>query len=88
MPITVRKPTEEEIAKLGVKSWPIWECEPSSFDWHYDSKETCLVLEGQVTVEGGGQKVSFGPGDLVVFPQGLDCKWIVAKAVRKHYRFG
>ncbi|MCY3022385.1 MAG: cupin domain-containing protein [Planctomycetota bacterium] len=88
MPIQVRKPTEDEIKKLGVRSWPIWECEPSTFDWHYDTKETCLVLEGQVTVEAPGESVSFGPGDLVTFPQGMDCKWKVAKAVKKHYKFG
>jgi hypothetical protein len=87
MPIQVRKPTPEEIEKLGAKSWPIWECEPSSFDWHYDDKETCLVLDGQVTVVAPGQTVSFGPGDLVTFPKGLDCKWNVSKAVRKHYKF-
>ena len=29
-----------------------------------------------------------GPGDRVVFPQGLDCTWKVKKAVRKHYQFG
>lgn len=86
--IEVRKPTQEEVGKLGAKGWPIWECEPSSFDYHYDEKETCLVLEGQVTVEAQDHKVSFGPGDLVVFPKGLDCKWMVSKAVKKHYKFG
>lgn len=88
MKIEVHKATEEEIKKLGAKSWPIWECEASSFDWHYDDQETCLILEGQVSIDAPGQKVSFGPGDLVVFPKGLDCKWNVNKAVRKHYKFG
>jgi uncharacterized cupin superfamily protein len=41
-----------------------------------------------VTVEAPDQTVSFGPGDMVVFPQGLDCTWKVKKTVRKHYRFG
>ena len=88
MTIEVRKATEAEIKKLGAKQWPIWECEPSTFDYHYDDKETCLILEGQVTVEAPEQKVSFGPGDLVVFPKGLSCKWIVSQAVKKHYKFG
>ena len=86
--ITVRKPDAKEIAALGAKSWPVWGCPPSTFDWHYDSQETCLILEGQVTVEAPGQKVSFGPGDLVIFPEGLSCKWIVTQAVKKHYKFG
>ena len=62
---------------------------PSSFDWTYDDKETCLLLEGEVTVTpDGGEPVKFGAGDLVVFPSGMDCRWDVHKAVRKHYRFG
>ena len=86
MPIEVRKPTTQEQQQM--KEWPIWEKEPSEFPWHYDEKETCLILEGDVTVQSPDQTVSFGPGDLVIFPQGLDCTWRVKKAVRKHYQFG
>ncbi len=88
MRICVRKPTEEELKTLGVFSWPIWTCEPSTFDWTYSEQETCLLLEGQVTVEAEGESVSFGKGDLVVFPKGLSCLWTVTAPVRKHYRFG
>jgi uncharacterized cupin superfamily protein len=88
MRISVRKPTAEELKTLGVFAWPIWTCEPSTFDWTYSEKETCLLLEGQVTVEAEGESVSFGKGDLVVFPKGLSCLWRVAAPVRKHYRFG
>jgi uncharacterized protein len=84
--IEVRKPTPAEAA--GMKRCPIWEKEPSEFPWHYDDKETCLVLEGEVTVESPGQSVSFGAGDYVVFPEGLDCTWKVKQAIRKHYKFG
>jgi uncharacterized cupin superfamily protein len=31
---------------------------------------------------------NFGAGDRVVFAAGLSCKWVVHKAVRKHYKFG
>ena len=31
-------------------SWPIWECEPSKFDWEYESEEHCYILQGKVTV--------------------------------------
>ncbi len=86
MPIEVRKPTPEEEAEM--KAWPTWSKEPSKFPWHYDEKETCLVLEGEVTVEADDETVSFGPGDCVVFPQGLECTWKISKAVRKHYKFG
>jgi hypothetical protein len=94
--IEVHKATEAELKKLGCKNWPIWTCGVSTFPWHYDEKETCYILAGKVTVTvqsdspqaGAGQTVSFGPGDLVIFPQGLDVTWDVSEPVRKHYRFG
>ena len=86
--VVVRKPTKEEIQKC--QAWPIWTCDVSRFDYSYDEKEICLILEGQVTVSDrtGTKSITFGPGDLVIFPQGLDCVWDVAKPVRKHYQFG
>ncbi len=88
MKVTVKKPTKEELEKLGVKKWGIWTKEPSQFDWSYDEKETCYILEGDVDVETPDGVVHFQAGDLVTFEPGLDCKWIVKKAVRKHYKFG
>ena len=90
MSILVNSPCSEIIVKeLGIKNWPIWSCEVSSFDWTYDDKETCLLLEGEVTVTPEeGQPVKFGAGDLVIFPAGMNCRWDVHQAVRKHYRFG
>ena len=86
--INVEKPTAEKLEELKVKSWHIWTKEPSSFDWHYDDQEICYFLEGDVTVATADGVVSFGKGDLVTFPQGLDCVWHVKKTVRKHYKFG
>jgi uncharacterized protein len=91
MPIEVQKnPPESLLAQLRVKSWPIWEKEASKFPWTYGEAETCYLLEGEVVVtpDGGGAPVSFGKGDLVVFPAGLACTWDIRKAVRKHYKFG
>jgi len=88
MKIEVRKPKPGELDQMGVMSWPTWGCDASEFDWSYDDKETCYLLEGQVTVDAPDQQVSFGPGDIVVFPKGLSCKWKVSKAVKKHYQFG
>jgi uncharacterized cupin superfamily protein len=84
--IIVRKPSEQEIETC--KSWPIWTKEPSTFDWQYTEKETCLVLEGKVTITDGRDSVTFGPGDLVTFPQYLECTWRISEPVRKHYNFG
>lgn len=83
--VVVRKPSKEEIDKC--KQWPIWECQPSTFDWAYTQTETCLILEGDVTVSDSQSKVNFGPGDFVIFPVDLECTWQVKKPVRKHYNF-
>lgn len=85
MEITVRKPSTEEITKM--KSNPTWGCGVSEFDWHYDSEEHALILEGEVVVTYGSTTVSFGEGDYVVFPKGLSCVWKVKRAVKKHYVF-
>ena len=85
MNIIVKKPTEAEEASMQNK--PIWTCGVSEFDWYYDSEETCLLLEGEVTVAYDGGSVSFGVGDYVVFPQGLSCVWKVTAPVKKHYVF-
>ena len=86
--VKVEQAPPEKIKELGVSSWPIWECEPSTFPWHYGEQETCYLLEGKVKVRAKDFEVEFGKGDLVVFPQGLDCTWKVLEKVKKHYRFG
>ena len=81
--------SEETISKMGVKEWPIWTCEESTFPWNYLDREICLLLEGDVTVTPDcGESVRFGAGDMVEFSEGLSCIWKVHKAVRKHYKFG
>jgi len=87
--VRIKKPTEEELAQLGVEDWPIWEKEVSVFDWFYSEPETFYVLEGKVRVEmDKGEPVEFGKGDLVHFSQGVGCRWDVREPIRKHYRFG
>jgi len=84
-----KSPDEQRLTSLGVKSWPIWTKEQSEFPWHYDDTETCYFLEGEVEVTpAGGAPVVLGQGDLVTFPQGMDCTWKVRQPVRKHYTFG
>jgi uncharacterized cupin superfamily protein len=88
MKIEVHQPTEEDLEGRGVSSWPIWEKEVSRFDWHYDATEECYLLEGRVVVEKeDGEKVEFGKGDFVTFPEGLSCVWDVKEPVKKHYNF-
>jgi hypothetical protein len=83
----IRKPTEQE--KQQAKSWPIWNKEASEFPWEYDEMETCLILDGEVTiVNEQGEQCKFKAGDWVVFPQGMKCTWKIHRPVRKHYNFG
>ena len=87
--IKIEKPSKEKLEQLGVFTWPIWSKEVSKFDWHYDQKETCYLLEGEVKVTAKeGTAVKFGAGDLVIFPKGLSCVWEIKSPVRKHYNFG
>ena len=86
MKIEIKQPVKEELQDQGVFEWPIWEKEVSRFDWHYDSEETCYLLEGQVEVTSpGGQAVTFGAGDMVRFPAGLSCTWDISVPVKKHF---
>ena len=84
----VNNPGADQLAQLGVKSWSIWEKEPSTFPWTYDATEICYLLQGDVTVTPhGGTPVHFKAGDLVTFPAGMSCSWEIRVAVRKHYKF-
>ncbi len=89
MKVEIRIPTQEELEKMDVKSWPIWEKEESRFDWHYDEKEVCFFLEGDVEIElSNGEKINVKKGDFATFPKGLSCRWNIKKKVKKHYNFG
>lgn len=87
MKIQIKKVDRKEMQSQGVLTWPIWECQPSEFEWHYDQEETCYILEGKINVKTSEGDVAIGPGDFVTFPRGLDCIWTVSKPVRKHYNF-
>jgi len=88
MQIQIQQLSEAEIQQKGINSWPIWTCGISEFDWEYSEQESCLLLEGQVEVTADLETVRFSAGDFVVFPKGLQCKWKVIQAVKKHYKFG
>ncbi len=86
MEIIVRKPTEEEIKQA--ESWPTWSRGVSEFPWSYSDTETCLILKGKgEVVSEDGSKVTFGAGDWVVFPQGLNCTWKITEDIEKKYNF-
>ena len=83
------QPDRTALDRLGVFDWSIWTKEVSEFPWTYDTAETCYFLEGDVVVTpDGGEPVTMGKGDLVTFPAGMSCTWMIKQAVRKHYKFG
>ena len=86
--IKISQPAIKEMAAKGVLNWPIWECEVSEFPWTYSERESCYILKGEIEVTTDVETVSIQPGDFVVFPQGLNCRWNVKAPVRKHYNFG
>ena len=49
--------------------------------------ESCFILDGKVIVTTDHEKVTIVPGDFIVFPKGLSCRWRVLKTIRKHYSF-
>jgi uncharacterized cupin superfamily protein len=84
-----RNPDDDRLKSLGVSDWSIWTKEASEFPWSYDTQETCYFLEGDVVVTPeDGDPVEVGKGDLVTFPEGMNCTWKIRKGVKKHYRFG
>ena len=87
MNIEITKLSEQNIIDREIRSWPIWSCEVSEFDWEYDTQESCLLLGGDVEVKTDFETVNFSAGDYVVFPRGLKCRWKETKPVRKHYSF-
>ena len=68
-------------------TWPLWQCEPSKFDWKYEKEEHCFIIEGLVTVIGEVNTVNIMAGDYVIFPKGLKCVWKVHETIKKHYSF-
>ncbi len=75
----------EKLSSNG--DWSVWECEPSVFDWHYDSTENAYIFEGAVKVKTVAGEVEIKSGDYVTFPKGLDCTWEISEKIRKVYRF-
>ncbi len=85
----IQNPSPSELEEKGVFSWSIWSHPEAEFPWMYTDDETCYFLEGSVTVTPkNGEPVTMGKGDLVTFPKGMECNWLIHQDVKKHYRFG
>ena len=87
MNIKITKLTEEEISRKEIRSWPIWNCDISEFDWEYSQGESCYILSGEVDIQYEFNTIHISSGNFVVFPKGLKCRWKVLSPVKKHYDF-
>ena len=68
--------------------WPIWRKEASRFAWTYQQQETCYILRGRFTVTpDGGESQHFQRGDLITFPQGMQCTWEITEDVENTTTF-
>ncbi|MEA3412981.1 MAG: cupin domain-containing protein [Pseudomonadota bacterium] len=84
-----RNPSPAKLEVMGVYDWPVWEKGASTFDWRYDTRETCYFVEGEVSVTPVGEApVRLVAGDLVTFPEGMQCTWQILQPVVKHYSLG
>ena len=90
MQIQILSPcSASRIIQYGIKNWPIWECEPSRFLWNYEEKEICLIIEGEATLyTTQGEIYYVKSGDLIEFPKGFNCEWLITKSIKKHFRLG
>ncbi len=88
MQITVEKnPTLTRLDTLNVTKWPTWQKEISTFPWTFHEQEIAYILEGDcIITPTDGAPVSFGKGDLVTFPAGMQVNWQVIKPLHKHYQ--
>lgn len=77
---------EDERKALGWASWPTRTVAPKTFAERCDRTETCYVAEGEAVIDTPVGSVTIEPGQLVVFPKGLECTWNVLKAVKMHVR--
>ena len=77
------------IIQNGIKSWPIWNVSEANFQWDYDDKKICLIIEDEAKIKTKNDGIYIvKAGDLVELPAGLFCEWEVTKSIKKHYRLG
>ena len=85
--IHIEKATEKVLKEKGVSRWSPWSCNPSEFDWEYDTDEWAYIKKGRVIVRCPDGEVEIKAGDLVKFPKGLKCRWVVKERIEKVYHF-
>jgi uncharacterized protein len=62
----------------------VWECTAGRFEWHYKKDEILFVVSGEAIITTAQAKeFRMGPGDVVFFPAGTSCTWLIKDRIRK-----
>jgi len=82
------KVTPAKLDVLYVYDWPVWTKGISEFDWTYDKKETCYIVEGEAIITPENEEAfTITEGDMVFFPKGIKCVWKIIAPIEKHYMY-
>ncbi|KAG2243721.1 hypothetical protein Bca4012_022869 [Brassica carinata] len=48
--IVEKKPSQDRLDELKIKSWPKWGCSPGKYHLKYEAEEICYIVKGKVKV--------------------------------------
>ena len=69
------------------KSWQVWTCGVSEFNWKYTEEEHCFIIKGKAKITTEKTSFDISKGDYVIFSKGLKCYWEVFEPIKKYYNF-
>lgn len=72
----------EQSPRLGAG---LMEMEDTTFPWTLNYDEMDYVIEGELTVEIGGERITAGPGQVIYIPKGSSIRFSVSGKARFLY---
>lgn len=63
----------------------IMEMERTTFDWTLNYDEIDYVIDGSLTINIGGKRVTAGPGEIILIPKGSKIQFSVPQSARFLY---
>lgn len=74
--------TLEESPRLGCG---LMEMDHTTFDWHLTYDEIDYVIEGELTIIINGEKITAGPGEIILIPKDSKIQFSVPEKARFLY---